>query len=98
MKPLTACCTVAAGVCLFAGLDARQATFRAGVDLVEIDVSVLDKDRHPVHGLTAGDFTVTIDNQPRRVASFKEIDIPPAAPGPMLASWTRDVAPDVATN
>jgi hypothetical protein len=33
-------------------------TFRTGVDVVELDVTVLDKDRHPVPGLTAADFTI----------------------------------------
>ena len=32
--------------------------FRAAADIVQIDVSVLDRDRQPVHGLTAADFTV----------------------------------------
>ena len=33
-------------------------TFRTGVDVVQLDVTVLDKDRHPVRGLTAEDFTI----------------------------------------
>ena len=45
-------------------LDARQdaqapqATFRTGIDVTTLDVSVLDKDRRPVRGLTAANFTV----------------------------------------
>ena len=39
-------------------LAAQQGTpFRAGVDVVQIDVSVLDDKRKPVRGLTAADFT-----------------------------------------
>ena len=74
-----------------------QTTFRGGVDVIELDVSALDKDRHPVHGLTVGDFTVTIDGVPRRILAFKSVDVPPPVP-PAEAPWVRDVAPDVATN
>jgi hypothetical protein len=42
-----------------------QATFRAGVDLIQIDVSVLGRDRRPVRGLTAADFSLLEDGQPR---------------------------------
>jgi len=37
---------------------APQATFPAGTDLVQVDVSVLDSKRHPVRGLKAEDFTI----------------------------------------
>ena len=40
-----------------------QVTFRTGVDLVDVDVSVLDEHRQPVRGLTAGDFTVLEDGK-----------------------------------
>jgi len=33
-----------------------QPTFRTGVDVVQVDVSVLDKDRKPIRGLTTADF------------------------------------------
>jgi len=69
--------------------------FRAGVDLVQIDVSVLDRDRQPVHGLTAKDFTLVVDGQPRDVVACSEVNVPDAAEG---AAWTRHVAPDVRTN
>ena len=32
--------------------------FKTGVDLVQVDVSVLDRDRQPIRGLKAADFTV----------------------------------------
>ena len=38
-----------------------QATFRTGVDVVQLDVSVLDKDRKPIRALTASDFTILED-------------------------------------
>jgi hypothetical protein len=73
-----------------------QPTFRSGVDVIELDVSVLDKDRHPVSGLTAADFTVRVDGQPRPVVAFHAVDLP--KPIPPSAPWIRDVAPDIATN
>src|SRR4051794_25868759 len=33
--------------------------FRTSVDVVQMDVTVLDENRQPVHGLTAADFIVT---------------------------------------
>jgi hypothetical protein len=38
-----------------------QPTFRTGVELIRIDVTVLDKAGAPVTGLQPEDFTVTID-------------------------------------
>jgi VWFA-related protein len=74
-------------------------TFRAATDLVLLDVSALGKDRQPVRGLTAADFTVHIDGKPRPVVAFKAIDIPPPSPPPVAQpAWMRDVAPDVVSN
>jgi VWFA-related protein len=85
---------------LAAVLAARQGpapTFRAGVELIQLDVSVLDKGRHPVHGLSAADFTVRVDGIVRPVVAFKAVTLPPPPPPPS-APWIRDVAPDVVTN
>ena len=46
-------------------------TCRTDVDLVQIDVSVLDEQRRPVLGLTAGAFNVTIDGEPRKMLSIR---------------------------
>jgi VWFA-related protein len=73
-------------------------TFRAGVDLVQVDVSVLDKDRQPVRGLTAADFTILEDGKPRPVVAFVPVDLPERAPVEGRASWVRDVTPDVVDN
>ncbi len=71
-------------------------TFRGGVDVVQLDVTVLDKNRHPLRGLTAPDFTVLEDGKPRPVVGIELVDLPrPEAP---YATWTRDVAPDVVSN
>jgi hypothetical protein len=50
--------------------------FRTGVNLVTVDVSVLDKDRRPVRGLTADDFTILENGLPQPVAAFTAIDLP----------------------
>lgn len=70
--------------------------FRGGVDVIELDVSVYDKDHHPIKGLKASDFTLLEDKLPRPLVGFSEVDIPEAPPPP--ATWMRDAAQDVATN
>src|SRR3954462_10159265 len=78
---------------------ATQPTFRLGVNLVQVDVSVLDNKRHPVRDLAAADFTVLEDGKPRPVTVFKPIEIeehPTSVEG--VASWVREVAPDVTNN
>ncbi len=78
---------------------APQTTFRTGVDVVQVDVSVLDRDRNPVTGLTAADFTIRVDGKPVSIAAFTPVTIPPRVPSsPSTAAWTSDVAPDVATS
>ena len=73
-----------------------QEPFRTGIDVVELDVTVLDRDRRPVPGLTASDFTVLVDGKPRPIVAFRAVDLP--KPVAVTAPWIRDVAPDVATN
>jgi VWFA-related protein len=73
-----------------------QQIFRTGVDLVRLDVSVLDRNRQPVHGLRAEDFTVLEDGKPQPVVAFAAVDIP--SPPPVAAGWMREVGSDVATN
>src|SRR5262245_6530956 len=51
-----------------------QSSFRTGIDLVYVDVSVLDSDRRPVRGLQAADFVVREDGRPRPIAAFSAVD------------------------
>ena len=83
---------------LFTSLPRAQQvpTFRARTDLVELDISVLDKNRRPVRGLTAADFTVFEDGKPQQISIFEAIDVPDPEPPPV--EWMRDVTPDVTTN
>ncbi len=66
----------------------QPVTFRSGVTLVGVDVTVLDKDGRPVAGLTAEDFQITLNGklQPVRTLSYVEvaepIDIEPATSAP----------------
>jgi hypothetical protein len=46
----------------------QQPTFRTGVDLLRMDVSVVDREGRPVGDLRPDDFLVTVDGSPRRVA------------------------------
>lgn len=70
--------------------------FRAGTDLVHLDVSVLDKSRRPVRGLSVGDFTLLEDGKPQTVTAFSAVDLPAAVAPPV--PWMRDVPPDVRSN
>jgi VWFA-related protein len=44
-------------------------TFRAGVDVVAVDVHVVDGAGRPVPGLTAADFAITVDGKPRAIVA-----------------------------
>src|SRR5262245_32630217 len=50
-------------------------TFRSGVELVSVDVSVLDRQGLPLRGLEPADFTVTVAGKPRRVVSAEFVDV-----------------------
>ena len=71
-------------------------TFRSGIDVVRLDVSVLGRDRMPIRGLTAADFTVLEDGKPQPIVGFDAVDLPDQTHA--RGSWMREVAPDVVTN
>ena len=52
----------------------EQQAFKAGVDLIAVDVQVLDKTGHPVPALAADKFEVSIDGKKRRVVSADFFD------------------------
>lgn len=52
----------------------QQPVFRGEVNVIRLDVSVLDKDRHPMRGLTADDFRVIEDGKEQRIVSVAEAD------------------------
>ena len=65
--------------------DAQRPSFRARVELVTADVSVVDADGRPVRDLKPEDFLVRVDGQPRTIVSAQFVDLAPverAEPGP----------------
>src|SRR5579862_7790756 len=91
-----------AAVCLAEAQQTPHPQFRAGVDLVQVDVTVLDKNHRPVRGLTAADFTIIEDGKPQTIAAFSPVDVPDPPPVPIVAgkpvTWMRDVSSDVQSN
>jgi hypothetical protein len=73
-----------------------QPTFRGGVDVVQLQVSVLDRDRRPVRGLKTEDFLVFEDGKPEPIVAADEYTLD-AAPEPEPV-WAAAARSDVATN
>jgi VWFA-related protein len=65
---LAACCLAAV-----AAQTPQAPVFRSGVEVLEVDVSVVDGQGKPVRDLQAGEFTVSVDGQARRVVSSEYI-------------------------
>ena len=70
--------------------------------MTPVDVSVLNKkDRSPVRGLKAADFTVLEDGKPQPIVVFTPVDVVPPVPLPAASDpggWTRTVPHDVTSN
>jgi VWFA-related protein len=83
---------LSAAATLCAALAAQVPTFRAGVDLVAVDVQVVNRDGEPIADLTAGKFSVSIDGRDRRIVTVDHVrhsselvsraEIPPIVTGP----------------
>jgi VWFA-related protein len=83
------------GTCLLHAQAAQAPVFRSGVEVMEVDVTVVDGKGMPVRDLRAPEFTVTVDGQPRRVISAEFIsesqspgDLTPKAPDPYVSNNT----------
>jgi VWFA-related protein len=50
-------------------------TFRAGIDLVSVNVVVRDKNGQPVRDLARSDFAITEDDQPQTITTFRVEEI-----------------------
>ena len=73
-------------------------TFRTGVDLIAVDVSVVDGSGRPVEDLLAPEFTVEIDGEERRVVSAERVttDVEAArreAEDPFQTLYTTNLQP-----
>jgi len=92
-----AVCVIAAGLAS-SGPAAQQQPpqFRAGVDLVTLDVAVVDNRGRPVTDLTQADFEIQENGVPQTVATFLPVHVPP--PPPTTAVWEQSVSSDVVVN
>ncbi|HEX5070698.1 MAG TPA: VWA domain-containing protein [Vicinamibacterales bacterium] len=74
----------------------KPPVFKGGIDLHQIDVTVRDKNRRPVKGLTAADFTLLEDNVPQKIESFSFVDLPDVVTEQPV--WANRAASDVVSN
>ena len=82
---------------VLAGRQESRPQFRTGVELVQLDVTVLDNKREPVNGLSASDFTVLDNGVETPIRAFTPVELAgPARPrqsgparSPPIASRTR---------
>jgi VWFA-related protein len=67
--------------------------FKSGVDVVQFTVTVLDKDRHPITGLTASDFELLVDGKPMPLVAFAAVTLPEDSPtsAPSIPPIASDV-------
>jgi VWFA-related protein len=85
-----------AGGLLFAQQQQPSPTFRGGTNVLTLDVSVVDRKREPVRGLTAADFTVLENGKAQPIVAFSFVEVPPVAPA--TAAWMNETAFDVRSN
>lgn len=57
----------------------RGPTFRGGIEVIEVDVSVVDGDGRPVTDMLGPEFTVTIDGKPRKVVNAQYVSMSPTS-------------------
>ncbi|HSP92302.1 MAG TPA: VWA domain-containing protein, partial [Vicinamibacterales bacterium] len=97
--PATAALAFAAVMTIAGQAPARQApTFRSGVDLVTVDVTVLSRGGEPVASLNAGDFTLLVDGAPRPIVSVRRVEASRALPPDAIDARPEDApAPAVDT-
>jgi VWFA-related protein len=72
-RPWTICLAGAMAAAAVAAVIAQQPTFKAGVEVLLVDVTVVDRTAFPVRDLAPGDFTVTVDGKPRTILSAQLI-------------------------
>ena len=70
--------------------------FRTGVEAIQLDVTVTDRDGRPITDLTASDFDVLENGVRRDVTTFANIDVPSVAADAAVAGAETDVATNTA--
>jgi len=70
--------------------------FRSGIDVVQLDVSVIDKNRLPIQGLGRADFRISEDGDDQSIVGVDEVTLPDRSHA--SAAWLHLVPPDVETN
>jgi VWFA-related protein len=78
-------------------VSAQGPSFKADVRLVRLDVSVLGRDKQPVHDLTAADFRVTEGGRLLAIRTFDVVTVPGAGVLPTVAPAIEDRRPANAT-
>lgn len=102
LAPLVRPVAVATLVVCFARLSAvatqqpgqlPRPSFTSSVDIVSVDVNVIDRNGRPVRDLGTGDFTLTVDGHPRKIASaqFVSVTAPAMASEPLPAEYSTNV-------
>jgi VWFA-related protein len=80
----------AAAVSIVLAAQTQTPTFRAGVDVIAVDVQVVDGSGQPIDQLPVGKFSVTIDGHDRRIVSVDQVrysaDADGAAPMPAIVA------------
>src|SRR5579871_1343882 len=84
-----------AGIALLAAPQSSP-VFRSSVDVMQLDVSVLDKNRQPIRGLKTADFHVSENGEAQPIVDVAEVILPD--PAANAAAWLSLVPADVATN
>jgi VWFA-related protein len=69
--------------------EAAQPTFRAGVNVVRVDVIVTDRSGKPVTNLTRDDFEILEDGKPQAIEQFRLIDTVAGGGDPLPAQELR---------
>jgi VWFA-related protein len=84
-------------VAFTAAVSAQGPSFKADVRLVRVDVSVLGRDRQPIHDLTAADFRVTEGGRPLAIRTFDVVVVPGSGVLPTVVPAIEDRRPAIAT-
>jgi VWFA-related protein len=92
-RSLSACFIASAATLVSAGAQ-QSPVFRSGVDLVTVDATVVDGTGQPIQGLTAADFALNVDGQPRRIVSVQYVS---RGADPMRVAAAASDAPPTAT-